>query len=49
MTITNIQRAELLLRPNLKAIIHLPGDLTKKEGDLLKCYIDLSTNIRRGK
>jgi hypothetical protein len=44
----SFQRIETFIRPNMKAIIHLPKPLTVKEANRLKRYIDLSvlSNIR---
>lgn len=41
---SDYQRIELFIRPPIKVIIHLPKDLTQKEADRLKQYIDLATS-----
>lgn len=37
----SFQRTEIELRPNLKVIIHLPSNLTQKEAERIKSYLDL--------
>lgn len=36
----NVHRIELALRPNQKAILHIPSDITKTEAETLKSIID---------
>lgn len=43
---SNYQRQEYMLRPQMKVIIHLPADLSHKEANRVKKYINLGVSSK---